>query len=87
MTCAVGLHDNLADDGQAPYSRLGQVKDEKTQLRLLRPRLRFSRCLSSAGWNAKRVITREALTGNIPSFLRDLTPVTFSGKVSNGQQI
>lgn len=33
------------------------------------------------------VFTREALSGNMPSFLYDLTPVFFSGKLPDGQDI
>lgn len=43
--------------------------------------------MNLGGAERDAVITREALSGNIPSFLRDLTPVTFSGKVSGGQPI
>lgn len=43
--------------------------------------------MNLGGAERDAVITREALSGNIPSFLRDLTPVSFSGKQSDGQDI
>ena len=43
--------------------------------------------MNLGGAERDAVVAREALSGNIPSFLRDLTPVSFSGKQSDGQDI
>ncbi len=39
------------------------------------------------GTDRDAVFTQQALSGNMPSFLRDLTPVSFSGTLSDGQDI
>lgn len=43
--------------------------------------------MNLGGAERDAVFTQQALSGNLPSFLRHLTPVTFSGKQADGQDI
>lgn len=41
---------------------------------------------STSGGSRDSAIAREAMTGNIPKFLRNLVPVTFTGRLGNGRE-
>lgn len=43
--------------------------------------------LNSSGSERDRAITDQVLSGNIPSYLRDLTAVSFSGTISGGKPV
>lgn len=46
----------------------------------------IGRLTGLGGSERDRAITNEVLAGNLPDFLRDLVPVTFSGSGANGQR-
>ncbi len=41
---------------------------------------------STSGGSRDAAIAREAMTGNVPKFLRNLVPVTFTGRLGNGRE-